>query len=278
MSITIAAIIAGFIGMFMATPMEAYFAQTRRTDLGDSADAIVRGFEIDVRTALPNSLRITRNGNVVTVELLATLDSERYWESGETASPPAGATRELDFSGPVDLQFATDGAFNAPVHALAPTAFHLVVNNLGTPGASAYELANVITPPGMTIGIQPSAANPGEDQVTLTPGFHFIAASPSHKVFVVTQPVAYLCDEGAHTVTRYSGYTIASDPATRDSAAALIAAGATSSLVALFPTVCQFDYSAGTTYHGGLLSIRVTLVNNGETVQVFHQVPVEDVP
>ncbi len=274
-SIAIAAVIVGFVGMFMSTPMDAYFAQTRRTDLSDSADAITRAFEQDVRTALPNSIRITRNGSVVAVEMLATAGSARYWEAGETAVSPGGAARELDFSGAPDAQFSTDGTFNAAVHALAPTTFHLSVNNLGTPGANAYELANVMTPAGTSIALISSG---GEDQVTLTPGFHFIAASASHTIFAVTQPVAYLCDEGLHTVTRYAGYSIAADPTTRDSAGALNGAGAVSYLVAQFPTACQFDLSAGTAHHGGVLSLRVTLVKDGETMQLFHQVPVEGVP
>ena len=53
-------------------------------------------------------------------------------------------------------------------------------------------------------------------------------------------PVSYLCDTAAGTLTRYSGYAIASaQPA---SAAALTAAGATAALVAADVARCQFTY------------------------------------
>jgi MSHA biogenesis protein MshO len=52
-AITIAGIIAAFIGMFLKTPTDAYFAQVHRTDLTDSADAIVRAFDKDIASALP---------------------------------------------------------------------------------------------------------------------------------------------------------------------------------------------------------------------------------
>jgi MSHA biogenesis protein MshO len=274
-SIVIAGVIAGFIGMFMATPMEAYYAQTRRTNLADSADAIVRAFDQDVTSALPNSVRIMQVGNVWAVEMLATAGSARYWQTGETAPPPAGAARELDFTA-ADSQFATDGQFNNAVHALAPKSFYLVVNNLGTPGQDAYALQNVITPAGDTITF--GAGAPGEDQVTLSAAFRFAQASPTNTVYVVTQPVSYLCDQAANTLARYWGYTIAANQASRSSDAQLLGAGAVKSLVAQYPTACNFILSPGTAYHGGVLGIQMTLANGGETLQVFHQVAVAGIP
>jgi MSHA biogenesis protein MshO len=273
-SMAIAGVIAGFIGMFMATPMEAYFAQTRRTDLADSADATVRAFDQDVATALPNSLRIRQNGSVWAVEMLATAGSARYWQSGETAAVPAGAARELDF-GAADSQFATDGQFSATVHALPPTSFHLAVDNLGTPGQDAYALSNVITPAGDAITF--SAGAPGEDQVTLATAFRFVQPSPTNRVYAVTQPVSYLCDPRAQTLARYSGYAIAANQTARDSDAELLAAGATKSFVARFPTACNFTLSPETAQHGAVLSIRMTLTQGGEAFQVFHQVAVEGI-
>jgi len=39
-AITVAGIIAAFIGMFLKTPTDAYFAQVHRADLTDSADSV----------------------------------------------------------------------------------------------------------------------------------------------------------------------------------------------------------------------------------------------
>ena len=281
-SMVIAAVIAGFIGMFMATPLEAYFAQTRRGDLVDSADAIVRSFDQDISTALPNSVQVIRTGTVVAVALLATAGSARYWTAGETAVAPGGAARELDFSA-ADSQFATDGPFNASVHALPPKSFYLAVDNLGTAGLDAYTLTNVITPAGTLITFGAGLA--GEDQITLAAPFQFAQASPTNTMYVVTQPVTYLCDEQAGTLTRYSGYAIV-NPSLRKTAAQFAGTGASSSLVARFLSSCRFTAPVGTPYHGGVLGMQLTLVNNknipvggsAETLQVFHQVAVQGIP
>ena len=284
-SIVIAGLIAGFIGMFVATPMQAYFAQTRRSDLVDSADAAVQAFDQDVVTALPNSLRIRKVGNVWAVEMLATAGSARYWQTGETAPAPGGAARELDFTA-VDASFATDGPFNNTVLSLPLKSFYLAVNNLGTAGHDAYALSNVITPSGDAIAIAgPPVAPAAEDLVTLGTPFRFVQVSPTNTVYVVTQAISYLCNPAAQTLARYSGYTIAANQASRDSDPKLLAAGATKSLVARFPTACNFTWSPGTPQHGGVLSIEMTLTRSSgtlpassETLQVFHQVAVQGVP
>ncbi len=284
-SIVIASLIAGFIGMFVATPMQAYFAQTRRTDLVDSADAVVQAFNQDVVRALPNSLRIRKVGNVWAVEMLATAGSARYWQTGETAPAPGGAARELDFTA-ADASFATDGPFNNTVLSLPLKSFYLAVDNLGTAGHNAYALSSVITPAGDAISIAgPPAAAAGENLVTLGTPFRFVQASPTNTVYVVTQAVSYLCDPTGHTLARYSGYTIAANQASRDSDAKLLGAGATKSLMARFPTACNFTLSPGTPQHGGVLSIEMTLTQSSgtippssESLRVFHQVAVEGVP
>jgi MSHA biogenesis protein MshO len=102
----------------------------------------------------------------------------------------------------------------------------------------------------------------------------------------VTQAVAYICDQKAGTLTRYAGYTLAANAAARDSAAKLLAAGPkTVSVVGRFIRVCRFAWTDGTLYHGGLLSVELTLANpgntlanNGGTLSLFHQTAVQGVP
>jgi MSHA biogenesis protein MshO len=273
-AITIAAIIVGFVGMFMATPLDVYLSQERQADLVDSAENIVRSFDRDVSSALPNSLRITPNGRVYAVEMITTAGSARYWVMGETTSGPG---RELDF-GSADTQFATDGTFDAPAYALAPTVRRLVINNQLSPGPSVYDLnSTVVTPAGTSIGITTVA---GESNVTMAPGFAFPAGpSPTSTVYVMSETVAYLCDESTGKVTRYAGYTLAANPAARDSAPKLLAASPqTVSLVGRFVTTCRFAWTDGTANHGGLLSLELTLGNGGGSLPLFHQVAVRGTP
>src|SRR5262249_31078432 len=69
--ITVVAVVAALMIGSLETPVESYFAQSRRADLVDSADRILRSVASDVRTALPNSVRLTAAGGVVALELLA---------------------------------------------------------------------------------------------------------------------------------------------------------------------------------------------------------------
>ena len=84
------------------------------------------------------------------------------------------------------------------------------------------------------------------------------------------------CDTAAATLTRYSGYTIASAPPT--SAAVLNAAGASSALVAGNVTGCQFVFNAGTAQRNGLATLTLQITQSGESVQLLHQVEVVNAP
>ncbi len=145
-----------------------------------------------------------------------------------------------------------------------------------SPGADAYELANVITPAGTTISI--AAAAGGRDQVTLSPGFRFAFASPRTRVFLVEGPVTYLCDLAAGTLTRYSGYAIATAQTARDSAGELLGAGATAGLLASDVVACTFQYTPGALARAGLLAARIEIGRQGERVVLLQQAHVVNAP
>ena len=86
---------------------------------------------------------------------------------------------------------------------------YLSIYNVGVPGANAYEMANVITPARTTITVA-AGATPNQNLVTLSPAFQFAWGSPGKRVYLVSGPVTYLCDTAAGTLSRYSGYSIAS--------------------------------------------------------------------
>ena len=152
-----------------------------------------------------------------------------------------------------------------------------MIYNVGVPGADAYELANVITPPGTQVSIAVDAV-PGEDRVTVNPGFQFAFGSPSQRVFLVEGPVTYLCDSGAGTMMRYTGYAIAQDQSTRDSHGELIGAGASAALMADSVTGCAFNYAPGTAERAGLLSAELAVSAQGESIVLLSQVHVDNAP
>jgi MSHA biogenesis protein MshO len=271
-AISLSGIVLVFCAMFIIVPVKSYQAQARRAEMVDSADAVLRLVGRDVRAALPNSIRVANNGTIKALEILAAADAVRYRDSGATANP----AQELDFGSP-DGSFASLSQFDGITRPFTTTQQYLSIYNVGVPGADAYSLTNVITPAGTSITIN-NSATAGEDLITLSPAFRFAYGSPGHRVYLVSGPVTYLCDETAHTIRRYSGYSIAASQTSRDTAGELNSAGAASSLVANNILSCQFDYVPGAAQRAGLVTLRVTIDKNGESIWLVHQVHVENAP
>jgi MSHA biogenesis protein MshO len=199
------------------------------------------------------------------------VDGGRY-----RAQPPGTAAQVLDFA-------AADGSFNVlgPFTQLAKpwssASHYLAIYNVGVTGADAFELANVITPPGTTITVAADGST-GEDRVTLSPAFRFAYGSPTQRVFLVDGPVTYLCDTVVGTLLRYQGYAIDASQANRDSHGELLGAGATASLMANQIFACSFTYTPGTAERAGLVTLQITVRSQGESVSLLSQVHVDNVP
>lgn len=271
-TIVLTTIVVSFMAMFISGPVRAYNDQGRRAELVDLAENSLRRIARDVRRALPNSVRISVSGGVTALELLDTVDGARYRDR----PPPGDPSKRLQFAS-ADDAFNSVGGFNNITRPFSSTSHHLAIYNVGVPGADAYELANVITPPGTRIDIAADAI-PGEDNVRVTPAFRFAFPSPGKRIFLVDGPVTYLCDTATGTLVRYSGYAIAADQADRDTDAELVAAGATATLIANRVSSCDMSYAPGTAQRAGLVSMSLAVAELGETVALLHQVHVDNVP
>jgi MSHA biogenesis protein MshO len=269
-TIAVGSVVVAFMALFIVMPMDAYTAQTRRAALVDASDSALRFMARDLRSSLPNSVRITTSGTVTALELLATADGARYQDGGPLSNPAL----VLDFTA-ADGAFATTVPFTQLTLPWTSNAYSLSIYNVGVPGANAYQMANVITPAGTTITISAGAAA-NQNLVTLSPAFQFAFGSPEKRVYLVSGPVSYLCDTAAGTLTRYSGYAIeSSQPA---SAAALSAAGAAAALVAANVGGCQFTYSSGTAQRNALATLTLEITQSGESVQLLNEVQVVNAP
>lgn len=271
-TIALLTIVVSFMAVFIAGPVRAYNDQTRRAELVDVAENSLRRIARDIRAALPNSVRVTGSGGAVALELLNTIDGVRYRDR----PPPGDPSKRLRFSGPDDA-FNSVGRFNGITRPFSSTTHYLSIYNVGVPGANAYELANVITPPGTRIDIDADAA-PGEDNISMNPPHQFAFASPGQRVFLVDQPVSYICDTATGTLVRYTGYAIGPNHADRDSGGELLGAGASATLVADNVSACSVDYTPGTAQRSGLVTLNMSVSDTGETVSLLHQVHVDNVP
>jgi MSHA biogenesis protein MshO len=166
-TIALSTIVVAFMAVFISGPVASYTDQSRRAELVDLAENSLRRIARDIRRALPNSVRLNLSGGVVALELLNTVDGVRYRDR----PPPGNPSKRLQFSAPDDA-FNSIGGFQNIMHPFSSNNHFLSVYNVGVPGANAYELSNVITPPGTQIDIDPDAL-PGEDNVRLAPAFKF---------------------------------------------------------------------------------------------------------
>jgi MSHA biogenesis protein MshO len=269
-TIAVGSVVVAFMALFIVMPMNAYTAQTQQAGLVDAADSALRFMARDLRSALPNSVRVTSSGTVTALELLATADGARYHDGGPLSNPALA----LNFT-TAATAFATTVPFTQLTLPWTSSNYYLSIYNVGVPGADAYQMTNVITPPGTVISVAAGAAA-NQNLVTLNPGFQFAYGSPGKRVYLVSGPVSYLCDTAAATLTRYSGYTIAStQPA---SAATLSAAGATAALVAANVASCQFTLTAGTAQRNALATLTLQISQNGQFVQLLNEVQVVNGP
>ena len=281
--IVLTAIVASFMVLFLDAPMQSYFAQTRRSDLVDSANRITGAVTADVRTALPNSVRV--NPAKTALELLATTGMARYYglgDKGTAPPPPAGV--ELTIGSTVTAPFGTLDSFGSQTVPYHPS--FLSVGNLGAPGYDAYNGApEVMTGTGTHVTVNPNPGPPfvtGENQVTFTGTVMTFQAAgapatqPSvHNAYLVSGPVSYVCNPNpgnpaAGTVMRYSGYAVSP-------AQPVPPVGGSRALIAHDVSACTISLVAapGGYAYGQLAILRVTLASNGETLQVFFEVATE---
>lgn len=261
--IIIAGILAALGGQFIRKPIEGYFDLARRAELVDAAESALRLMARDIRRALPNSIRISGT----TLEMLNVVDAVRYRD----APPPGDNTKRLQFS-LADEQFNAVGHFNNLTLPFNSSGERLVIYNLGIPGvADAYdETTGVITPNGTSFTIAVDGANPDEDHITLSAGHQFSYESPRQRLFLIDGPVSYACNLGTGELLRYDGYAIQAVQPVPPAVAGVP--------VTRHVSACAMSYSAGTASRAALVTLSLTLTEEGESVRLLHQVHLDNVP
>lgn len=265
--IVLTSIIASAVAMFIKLPVQGYVDTARRAEMTDIADTALRRMGRDLRLALPNSVRLTDSD--ATIEILLTKTGGRYRIETETPVSPIADT--LSFS-------TTDTLFDqlGPLSALSGQAITInsdsvVIYNLG-PGitnADAYVGNNRSLITGTPAG---ALANEQRIQIAAK---QFPLESPGNRFQVIEGPVSYVCANGQ--LTRYWGYPI---QAAQPTAATLPTLGGSSALLATNVGAggCVFDYNPGVTARSGLVALTLIITEAGESVRLYHEVHVTNVP
>lgn len=270
--IAITGVIAGMVAVFIRRPIDAYVDTVRRAELTEAADSAVRRVARDIRTALPNSVRVVAAGGSTYLEFIPTVGGGRY---RQYPSLPMGAGNVLDFN-------TTDTGFDVigPVPVYAAASGHSVtVFNLG-PGSAADAYAgnnrSAVTSTNAAAGLFSSDAAPHTVAFT---ALQFPMPSPSARFHIVTTPVTYQCIPSLATPAlgvfqRYTGYAFAGVQPTPPAVASQLLAGNVAA--------CDFDYNevaaSGVHTRTGLITLTLRLEAGGESARIVHQIHVQNAP
>lgn len=254
--ISITAIIAGAVAVFISRPIEGYADAVRRADLTDAADIALRRMTRDLRTALPNSVRVVEQppaSGTWYIEFLQTSGGGRY----RAEQTSAGAGDILDFGAPTgDDRFDVIGT--VPTIAAGDS---IVVYNLNSSGATANAYA------GDNRGAWQSTVG---TNVRLTAAKLFPFSSPGKRFQVVQHAVTYQCDPAAGVLRRYWNYGIlAAQPTPPVTPNNAVLAG---DVIA-----CAFTYD-NVSARTGVVTLTVRVGRAGELIRLFQQVHVNNVP
>ncbi|MFT5531934.1 MAG: MSHA biogenesis protein MshO [Burkholderiaceae bacterium] len=252
--LTITALLAAVAAIFLHSPIQSYFDVSRRVAISDALDTALQRIGRDVRLALPNSVRVSADGQAL--EFLHTRTGGRY----RSEVDHAGNGDALDF-GDADSSFDILGA---PLALF--TGDQIVVTNLGVPGADAYEATFAATPHVRRTYNGPSGPI---SNITIDTDARFPFDSPGHRFQVVDTPVTYRCRAGV--LTRYWDYVIQPDQPDPPG-------DGQSAVLATQVSACYFGYAPGVTERSGLLSVQLALTSLDETTRLAYQVHVSNVP
>lgn len=256
--IAISGIVAAVVAVFIRAPVESYLDLNTRAELTDIADTAVRRMARDVRLALPNSIR---SPNAQCFEYLATSTGGRYRTDtpGNVLDFSAGST-SFDVLGSLDpVPVAND---------------QVVVYNLGIDGANAYAGDNRAAVSGATTSsISLGAAFPTTTLASPGNRFHIVPASERAVFYVCVNPGISASGNGTGTLYRRSAYGInAAVPASCPA----IPAG--TPMLAQNISACDFVYASGVTQRSDLISLRLAVTRDNETVTLQHDVHVNNTP
>ena len=266
--IVVVGILSALGGLIITNHMEGYVDVSNRAKLVDSAQSALLRMERDIRAALPNSIETWTNGNYEGITFLHTVAGGRYRTKCSSDSSCTN-NQTLEFN-QEDNRFSMIGRLRENNVVPSSGRAKVVIYNTGQDPASAYSSGN-------TAGIQSFAYdNTGVSNSTnfIINNKEFPYRSPYKRFQIIDTQVRYIWNESKKTLTRYQrNATAITDPRSGASDD-----WGTGSLIARHVEDVNFDYAPGTATRSGLLTMNATLLKEGETITLLHQVHVLNTP
>lgn len=278
MVIVITGILGSMVAVFLKAPIQQYLDVSRRAELTDIGDTALYRLASDISTAVPNSVRVA-GCSVATpcVEFLPTKGDGNGGGRYRALADPANALSDvLDFT-------MADGSFDiigAPMaFAAAPNPDYIVLGSTQSNGTPAYDVsaAGVLR--------QYTGVSGAQVNVAITPTqFPAFAKLASQRFDVVDgkqQAVTFSCEgtlgalnangDGQAKLLKHWGYGF------KVAQAAPVTLLGSSAMLADKLSGCAIDYNPSN-QRMGLLGVHLTLTSKNESVSLYHEIHVNNIP
>lgn len=276
LTIAIIGIVAGMVAVFLRQPIDAFADTSRRAGISDGADTALRRVVRDLRRAVPNSVRLSRVGNVDYLEFIPARTGGRY-RLDETCFAAGCASLTTLGSVVDDASGLPAVCTGAGTPAGCAAADRIVVYNLynNAGGDCAVDNPSVYCEFAGGDNTSPvTAVTPAgdADQIAFAAN-RFVPAngSAAGRFQIAEPPVTYVCDPGSGRLARYSGYAPAAVQPTPP-------AGGSAALLAGGVTACRITYLPGVFERWALLALQLTLTQDGESVTLYQEIHVDNAP
>ena len=252
--IVIVGILSAMGGLIITNHMEGYGDIRRRAELVDSAESALRRMQRDIRSALPNSINASSDNKKL--KLIHSVAGGRY-----RAKPNAtGGGYILDFDAK-DNSTDVIGRLYRNSSGDIPSAVQnstLVIYNTGQGKANAYNQNNTASNVEVI-----ASSNDKYDRLEFDKK-QFPYRSPYQRFFLVNNEVRYtlLDNDKLYRQWREFGDNTWSHQA----------------LVTRHVQSANFTYKPGTSSRSALMTLELTLEEEGEKVSLLHQVHVLNFP
>ena len=240
--VVIGVLMAGTV-VYITNSVTAYSTVARRDQMTSLGRVTVERIVRDLRSALPNSIRVANN----CIEFLPILSGSTY------------------LTLPVDSAASSFTAADFTLPAYTGNAYVVVYPYNQT---AIYAQSN----PGPIVAFTSKSGAP-TSTITLGSSFRFVHHAPHRRFYIVTAPTSY-CVVG-NSLNRYRGYSLSATQATPPSASAELVA----QNIQLNDggVVLPFRYTPGTLQRNAIVALDFRFLFDGEWIKLSHEVQVRNV-
>lgn len=266
--IALAGVVAVMISTVLSRPLQGFVDQSRRAELTDQAATALQRMIRELRGAVPNSPRESAGG----LAFLPIIELGRYRggldAEGLLQDPPvcAASPCRIEMETPLDAERVSEARW-------------LIIYNVGaasagqpTAGQNLWHLADPgVRSPADARFAWVTAGEQRNLEIQGATGFRFAFASPQRRLFLAREAVRYRCTGNLATG---QGVLWRETFDTLDLAKAPVARSPLADAVSR----CEFHHQPGSHSRNALITLRLSLSRDGETISLVQQVHIDNAP